>query len=234
MFDASSNIAVGPEMFDALASILVALPEDDEMNSAYLIAKNREWNIDRGILRLINAFIYSRNGDTTIRLNALEIIHALIEETEQRFFDENDENIDHFLNSLNVSEALVKTLIKEKENTDVVEICLEIIDHHRVCDRDEGNTSFSQLRFVSCGICEALIYIMGIYASEDDYKKMVNVFFIIQYITDNPEQGTECIVRFITTGLLEALVQAFNSASYDDPHKLVTGLVGRLLHMMKA
>lgn len=107
----SSDIAVGPEMFDALASILVALPDDEEMKWAYLIAKNQGWNIDRGILTLINAFIYSRNGNTTIRLNALEIIHALIEEIEQRGLDKN---IEHFLNSLNIFSSFGKDSYQRK------------------------------------------------------------------------------------------------------------------------
>lgn len=117
---------------------------------------------------------------------------------------------------------MVKTLIKEKENTDVVEICLEFL-YRQV--RDGEYTSFPKLPFVTCGICETLIYIMRIYTLEE--TKMEHVLIIIKYITGDIRQGTELL---ITAGLVEALVQIFNPTSsryLNFTQQLVSDLVGR-------
>jgi hypothetical protein len=77
--------------------------------------------------------------------------------------------------------------------------------------------------FVTCGICEAVIPILGIYAFDED--RTDKIILLINYISSYPNN----IPRLITAGLLEALVQVFNSPIFEkvfhEPYQdLVYGL----------
>lgn len=63
--------------------------------------------------------------------------------------------------------------------------------------------------FVSCGFCEALIFIMETHVYNDD--KMCNILYLIFYSIESEEH----IQKIISVGLLKAVVHIFNSPLYD-------------------
>jgi hypothetical protein len=192
-------LIVSLQFFNSLASIIVqpvlsSLDKDEEINWVYLISNNQKKEIDHGILRLINSFLYSRKVKTSINLSALTIIDVL---TDTEYCDEK--NLFHFANAPNIPKALVQILIEENENTDIVNVCLIILILFTLVRRN----------FVICGICEAIMPILRIYAFDKD--KIDNLILLILHISDYPRN----IPRLITAGLLEALVQIFNSPIFE-------------------
>jgi hypothetical protein len=75
-----SDLEISAELFDALASIVLhpVLADllNEELQWAYLIAKNQEKAIDNGISRLINSYLYSWKGKSVINFNVINIIDA--------------------------------------------------------------------------------------------------------------------------------------------------------------
>jgi hypothetical protein len=92
-----SDLTVGIELFDALASIILQPLaelsdfEGEETNWVYLIHKNQVKTIDHGILRWINSFLYSRKEKCAIVVNAVRLIHTLF----------NDEYCESLMSTMN-------------------------------------------------------------------------------------------------------------------------------------
>jgi hypothetical protein len=92
-----SDLTVGIELFDALASIILqpltelSDLEDEEMKWVYLIHKNQANTIDHGILRWINSFLYSRKAKRAIAVNAVRLINTLF----------NDEYCEFLMSTMN-------------------------------------------------------------------------------------------------------------------------------------
>jgi hypothetical protein len=116
IFDVKTQryVTISVDIFDSLALVLLA---EDERNWIYLIAKNKENGIDSGILRLVNAFIYSPE----LILRIVEIMQYFTE-------GHNEENSINFLNALNILKALVKTLTEQIGNNDITKRCIELIE----------------------------------------------------------------------------------------------------------
>jgi hypothetical protein len=77
-----TDLGVNVEVFDSLASMLLhplrSSAEDAELKWVYLITKNQDSAIDSDISRLINSFLYSRKGRSSIVHNVLNIISAFV------------------------------------------------------------------------------------------------------------------------------------------------------------
>jgi hypothetical protein len=198
-------------------SILSSLNNEEEMQWAYLISKNQEKEIDHGILRLINSFPYSRKDKNGIFYIALETIYELLDEELCA-----EENLIHFANAPNVPKALVKLLIDEKENTEIINVRLALVSILVTLDNSEIDIQIVNRSLVTCGICEAVVHFMEIPTIDED--KIHSAIQIINYIID-----FESISRFITAGLLEALMHVCYSPIFEKlDHASHTALVKRL------
>jgi hypothetical protein len=113
------DLPVSVEIFESLASIL--LQPDEDVEWAYLIAKNQKIAVDHGVLRLINSFLYSRKEKRKIFCNVLEIIKGFANDEVG-----SSDNTTNFCLSEKVPEALIKILVEENGD-DVIEIGLEIV-----------------------------------------------------------------------------------------------------------
>lgn len=80
------EIEITCELFDTLSLILsqrkILHLENEERNWVYLISKNRREEVDHGVLRLINSFLYLSRKETIIDISyyALEIMATFIGE----------------------------------------------------------------------------------------------------------------------------------------------------------
>lgn len=209
----TSNLIVSVAIFDSLASTLLEpLHLGDGSNYwIYLIAKNQDRVVDCDISRLINSFLYSREGKTSIARNILKIIYSFCEEKYRR--QTSTLRLSH---SRKIPEALVKVLIEEKRNEDVIDLCLNIV-HTLVMPM----FNHQELAFclVEHGICEALITVIDIYSfNEEIVNKVLRITqFIVKknhrktLFGDDWNQTWVNLERFISAGLLEGIVQAYNS-----------------------
>jgi methenyltetrahydromethanopterin cyclohydrolase len=75
---------------------------------------------------------------------------------------------------------------------------------------------------VARGICETLIPIIKIYAFDTD--KIDDATTIIDFIVNDPEN----VPRFLSAGLLEALVRVFNLQDVDVIHSSLTSIIRQL------
>jgi hypothetical protein len=214
--DDTHDIPVSVDFFCSLASILLqplrSFQEDEERKMTYLIIKNQNTAIDNGISRLIDSFLYSRKGKTAIAYNVLQIISSVIVN------QNNDDNIENFSYSASIPKALIKTIIEEKENADVIEMCLKLLRKYQL-NQGPCYDSAKYTDFIGNGICEALMFIMKTYTY--DFDKMKIMIQTLLDITDNRHH----IERFVGLGLVDSLVQLFNSPrDYEDLKELVYDL----------
>lgn len=200
-------IEISVEIFDSLASLLLT---KDERNWPYLISKNNGWKIDNGLSRLINSFIYSPKDRGELSYNVLEIMTYFTSERNCK------ENYINFLNAPNIRKALVKIFVEEKENEclvcDFSHLVYQAVAYRRT-DQEPGIEESLQIvrrDFVRCGICEAMMPIVKNLLNSNVRHKHVNMFhafniiyFLIEYFGNIP--------NLISAGLLEILVQYFNS-----------------------
>jgi hypothetical protein len=202
-YDSLRDLSVGTKFLNSLASItlqsLRSSQEDEEMKGVYLIRKNHKKTIPCGILRLINSFLYSRKEKIIVAYNALEIISAFIDEEVSP-----KQNLVNFTEAPNIPKAIVKFLIEEKANNDVVELCLHLA-YALVTLPNINDVRTVRKNFLKCGICKALMLIIDMYTSNN--KIMKYAIYIIYLII----QDKENIPAMITKELLIALVQVFNS-----------------------
>jgi hypothetical protein len=173
------------EMFNSLASIILQPRQfsevDNEMRWVFLIEKNQEKPINKDITRLINSFLYSREGKNTIVTYVLNIIYGFICDEGDEGSD--DENIDIITDETDIPNALVNILLMEIRNTDVIGDCLDVVynlvkfegtnSRENVCRRIETSQSN--------GIWKALFTIIEIYINDEN--KIANVVSIIFYLT---------------------------------------------------
>jgi hypothetical protein len=165
-----------------------------------LDGKETKWacsipNFDRDISRLINSFLSSPKGKSSITCNVLKIWYAFM----------NKENTVEFFEFAEiVQKALVVILIEEKENADVIKICLQIL-------RLANFTDWHLWRdFFNFGICKALLSIMEHYLSDEN--RITDVLSIIDSITSFDYY----VDRFVNAGLIKALVNVYKSSySYE-------------------
>jgi hypothetical protein len=148
----------------------------------------QEKSINHGILRLINSFLYSRQEKTAIACNVLKIFSA--------FINYGPTFIDYIAGE--IPEALVKILYEENSNKNVIKICLKVANHLVSCSHIDIQSVSS--KFVRCGICEAIMFIMEIHPHDEEMiRKLLSIIGNIVLEGEN-------IPRFITAGLLNALV----------------------------
>jgi hypothetical protein len=194
------DLTVSAGFFESLASILLqpmlSAVEDDEMKWVSLIAKDQNMALDPGISRLINSFLYSRKGKSSIAYNVLNIICVLTD------LESND--IEEFSPTLPFIEALVKILKEEKDNTDVLDVCLKLIRRLVTTDYDDCSDC-PGCEVGIYGICQALVTIMSMYSFDE--HKLNDIIEIIFVITPHGENTK----KFLKAGLLRALVEVFNS-----------------------
>jgi hypothetical protein len=180
--------------------------EEEEMKWVHLIAKDQEIAIDHGVLRLINSFLYSRREKNIVVCNTLKIISAFI-------FTEMspEDNVIAFTRARDIPKALVKILTEENGDGDVITICLLLADGLATCCENSDMDIQSVCRtFVRWGIAEALMHIMKIYRSDGD--KTRDALIVIHHVLLHFEN----VQRFIDAGLLETLVDVFNSSVNQD------------------
>jgi hypothetical protein len=200
------------EFYDSLASLLmkptISFQEDEEMEWASFIVRKQDKAIDLGISRLINSFLYSRKGKTEIAWNVLNIILTL----------KDEEDFSSRMNSISkspfIARALVQTLNQEKDDTHVVNVCLEIA---RIMITAESGHFLCHT--IGYEICPALIMIIDMYLNDEE--KMNNVLLLIYDIIFY----RETIPLFKTTDLFRALVQIFESPCH---HDILTDVVMRI------
>jgi hypothetical protein len=201
----ADHIIISSEIFDSLASILLqplrSVKEDEARTLVYLIAKSQNRSIDLGISRLIDSFLSSRKGKTSVVCNVLKIIYPFIAPESISEYD----NVVNYSKAPKIPNAMVKILIEEKGNTDIIDICLELFSNLYEPIHTEKLSRDLTTRFTNCGICETLISVMELYLFDE--KKMNN---ILEIIIDNPFWGRN-ISRFIEAGLLKALKQLHES-----------------------
>jgi hypothetical protein len=206
-----SDILISAELFDALASIILIPVRADLLNEelqwAYLIAKNQKTAVDHGVSRLINSYLHSWKGKSRIDSNVMNILSALVS-------GENspEMNCIHFSSAPNIPKALVLMLSEEKGNTDIIEICLQL-GYRLVTVEPLGvNESLSDYgldvrvvrsNFIKCGICEVIFPVMQHYITEQ--WKIENALYIIHSIINRKS----FISRFVSAGLLHTLVPVF-------------------------
>lgn len=214
--DRDCDIVVSAEFFDSLASIIShpmrSSLDDEEMKWAYLITSNQDKVIDHGISRLINSYLYSKKGKTSIAYNLLKILSALV------LKDSTSVNSYYLSIVPNIPQALINILCEEKENADIIEICLALVyrnfSFHReiLSENSYENITVLGENYIRCGICKALIPIIDMYMSH--VSKLKNALEIISCIinynmyTDDQHKYTRL---FADAGLLQILVVAFNS-----------------------
>jgi hypothetical protein len=101
---------------------------------------------------------------------------------------------------------LVKVLIEENSNKEIIKISLDIF--YRL---PKSNFFHGIDLAIPCynGICEALILILKTYGTDRDIVQ--NVFFLINHIVTLDRN----IPIFITAGLLETLVAVYNTPAKD-------------------
>mmetsp|Transcript_15346 Transcript_15346/g.14719 ORF Transcript_15346/g.14719 Transcript_15346/m.14719 type:complete len:404 (-) Transcript_15346:322-1533(-) len=205
-YDSLRDLTVSVNFFESLASrtlqSMKSSQDDEEMKWVYLIRKEQKKIIPCDILRLINSFLYSRKKKNIIACNALRIISALVDEEISP-----KGNIIHFTEAPHIPKAIVQFLIEEKGNNDVVELCLHLA-YALVTLPDVDNAPAVRSNFLACGIHEALISIVEMYTS--NYKKISYAIYIIYLIV----QDKENIPVLISSGVLKALVQVYNSPIY--------------------
>jgi hypothetical protein len=119
--------------------------------------------------------------------------------------DHNDA-YDTFPESSKMPEALVKILLEEKENPDVIYVSLNLM--HRLVTIDPNYYLHMYSLVEKHRLCEILMIIMDIYSSDKD--KMDLILVIIARVI---EKGANISI-FLSRGLLKALVQLFESSYY--------------------
>jgi hypothetical protein len=209
------TMSLSMEIFDSLAFIILepteSSPQIGENSSIFLIAKNQKRAIDNDISRLINSFLYSHKKKISISYKALKIIREFVNS------EPFPRNKSHFSNATNIPKALIKIFIEEKRNEYIIEVCLDLINTLiSTCASRLQNSNKIKFRimltdFVTCGFCEALIFIMETHLYDDN--KMCNILYIIFYSFSYGEQHIKN--KFISVGLLKAVVHIFHSPLYD-------------------
>lgn len=123
-----------------------------------------------------------------------------------------DENTINFFNAPNIPKALVKTFIENKGNESLIDILHGAIAHRSTNQESDIEESLQVVRrdFVNCGICEVIMSFVKNVLNSNTQMTIIHVshtFGIISFLIDNPEN----IPSFISAGLMEVLVQYFNS-----------------------
>jgi hypothetical protein len=199
--EGAHNITVYGDFFDSLASILLqpirSSKEDEERKLVYLIATNQDRSLDFGVSRLIHSFLYSRKGKTDIAFSILKIISAFVCQE-----DSDGTNEDNLETAADITNALIKTLIEEK-NADVIWMSLELLSTKY--DDDSYHSIFDP--FIERGICEVLMCIMKTYPSDRN-----KIFLVIETIVYIIEKDSVHIDTFVSLGILNSLVKVFNKS----------------------
>lgn len=117
----------------------------------------------------------------------------------------------------NIAENLFQILIEEKKNKDLVYHSLQIIydvfvgDY--IYDDDENQVIFEFMEtFVELGICELLISMIEIYVSTGEGDNSIE--FVFHIIDELVRCHYQSLLIFIDTGLLNCLVNIYNSPLY--------------------
>lgn len=192
-----SCLSVGKEFFEALASIILqpmrSLQENDEERKwIYLIADNQERTIDHGILRLINSCLYSQKAKNAIAYNFLKIINSLINANVNAEY-----NLIDFSDARNIPEALVKILVEENGDEDVIKLCVSVTYKLVMCDNYRMDNISICSNLMDQGIFEALMLIMESHPSVIEDMLLI-ISQIVLYKRNIP--------RLVTAGLLTTLV----------------------------
>lgn len=93
----------------------------DQRKWTYLIAKNQERDIDDGVVRLINNFLYSQKERDIITSNVLKLMHSLTVVKPERIGPTNVHwsvaaDSTNVLYVYNIPKAVVQIFIDEKMN----------------------------------------------------------------------------------------------------------------------
>jgi hypothetical protein len=93
----------------------------------------------------------------------MKIISALIDEGYSR--DSTEANYISISNTPRISKAIVKVLIEEKDDTDIINVCLKLV--LRLVTMEFDDMTCIGCNLAADGICKPLMTIMNICSSDD-------------------------------------------------------------------
>jgi hypothetical protein len=232
------DLTVSASFFDSLASVIwdLRFPADveEERKWAYLIAKNQDtltdrYFTDRYFPRMINSFLYSQKGKSSTTYNVLKIISALIGNEHGPRVNDNSVSKSQYVPSV-----LYRCLHTEKDNSDVINVCLDLAlimvrtvtiidDESDVEEEPHDEPSFLCDLCEKYSFCPQLIVILDKYISDEEIvKKVLKVIHLIIFHRKN-------IARLTITDLIGTLVSVFQSPYHHNNLSSLVDVVEQLI-----